>query len=430
MEVSRRKLLFSASSIIICSIFCIACKPVAKTTKRGTERSMLTNPTAGELEILSSTGTHLLGRHSNGPIKITNRSFSGEVQFDQFYWSNIEFENCDFINCSMTRGTLLNVRFVNCLFFANMWQDRNWENISFHGCAWHGPFKMGASKGEKSIQFEECEFVGATERELGYGGRAEYFGAIGGTNGRALFRKCKFERTFIYGGLSTECVNSKMLDVGIYVEESSKILFENVTASGLIDLGNNNFSTVVFKQSTFSDRLTFEGATIGSALFEEINANLDLSAVKAASVFLKRVTFTGPLQPKPRFQYGLNCESSKIEHLEIDNCSFEGANPELYLSGEETPEELSMESSAMSQNVYSTDIENLVLRSTPIINGHFRYMRITKLLMENLRITSADFSRSIIDQFMAKNVTQAENLKLGSATVKKNASGIRFRSSG
>lgn len=429
MKFFRRRLLFSASSIIISSVFCLACKPVVKTKKRERGELMLTNPTAAELKILSSTKPHQVESVGEITLKISNRTFSGEVQLNEFIWNDIEFENCDFINCSMTRGTIRNARFINCLFFANLWQDRNWENVSFRDCAWHGPFKMGARKGGELIQFEECEFIGATAEELGYGGRVEYFGSIGGTNGKALYRQCKFERTFVHGGLSTEFLKSEMSDVVFYGQDNSRVVLENVIGSGVVELGNNIFTTVKFKESIFSDRLTLEGATIGAAVFEEVNANLDLSMVKAESIVLAHVTFNGSEEPKPQLQYGLNCESSKIKRLTIENCSFSRLGAELHLSGEETSEELTVGPLATSKNVYSTDIENLVIRSTPIINGHFKYMRITELTMENLRITSADFSRSIIGLFTANNVVLAENLELGDVIVKKNASSIRFHSS-
>jgi len=430
MKIVRRKLLLSASSIIICGVFCFACKPVAKTKRRKRGEFMLTNPTATELEILSSVNVHRLNHAGDIAFKISNRIFNSDVQLNEFIWNNIEFENCDFINCSMTKGVIRNARFVNCLFFANLWQDRNWEDVSFRDCAWHGPFKMGASKGSELIHFEKCEFIGATAEELGYGGKSEYFGSIGGTSGKAVYSRCKFERISIHGGLSTELLDSEIVDIIFYSEESSQVLFKNVMATGVIGLGNNKFSSVKFNQSVFSDRLTFEGATIGSAVFEEVKANLDLTMVMAESITLSHVTFKAPDKPKPQLQYGLNCESSKIGNLTIENCNFASSEAELHLSGEETAEELMAEPMIMPKNVYSTDVENLVIRSTPIINGHFRYMRITKLVMEDLRITSADFSRSIIGLFISNNVASAEGLDLGHARVQKNTSNIRFRSFG
>jgi len=277
MKPLRRTLLCSIPAAIACSLLCNACGPIGKFKGRIKGKFMLTSPTAAELNLLSSAGSTQQAHDKGAFFKISNRSFDGDVQFNEFVWSDIEFENCDFVNCSMMSGVVRNVRFVNCLFFANAWQDKIWENVYFRDCAWHGPFKMGAATGNGLTQFEECEFIGATAEELGYGGKTEYFGSIGGTDGKVMYRKCKFERTFIYGGQVTECLSSRMSDVVIYGQDNSEILFDNILASNLVNLGNNHFSVVNVKSSTFSDRLTFEDTTIGSAVFENVIANLDLT---------------------------------------------------------------------------------------------------------------------------------------------------------
>lgn len=152
------------------------CEKRQKTTKHERNRKMLTKISSDELQLLSNRKKE--DRLNPGKrLKISGKTFDLDNRFDHFEWINVDFENCDFINCTMYGGVLRNVNFVDCLFFANNWDDEFWIDVSFQACAWRGPFDMGAPKGEGELKFVDCEFVGATEEELGYGGRQRLLAA-------------------------------------------------------------------------------------------------------------------------------------------------------------------------------------------------------------------------------------------------------------
>jgi uncharacterized protein YjbI with pentapeptide repeats len=267
-------------------------------------------------------------------LKITGGTFDADVRFDHFEWVDVDFDSCDFINSSMYNGVLRNVKFVDCLFFANTWNDELWNDVSFRECAWRGPLDMGASQGTRDLKFFDCEFLGATEEELGYGGKAETYGSIGGTNGSVDFQNCSFVRTYINGGNVTIYRHCKTRDVVVYEKDNSSISVRNLTATGLVDVSNGKFSRVSIADSEFEGRLTFNDTRCETALFENIKVNLDLTLVKAKSVEVKGVTFVGADSRESTFQYGLTCELAKLGQLTIIDCNFQGYGARFHLSGE------------------------------------------------------------------------------------------------
>jgi uncharacterized protein YjbI with pentapeptide repeats len=408
-------------------IFFPGCSQPATTRKRTSPMGAL--PTSEEMNLLSNID--LRRKEQAGmTIKISNRAFGNNIRFDHFEWEDIHFINCDFIGCLMFDGTLRNVRFTNCLFFANRWDGGRWEDVSFKECAWRGNFDMGVRNGDKTLTFEDCEFIASTAKELGYGGRSEYFGGIGGTNGSVLYQRCNFERTYINGGSSTELRDCNMLNVVVSAKVGSSILLEDIRASELVDFRNKAFSTVAIKKSSFTDRLTFNNTKIDTAVFEDFKANLDLTLVKARSIELRRVTFVGPAEPKPQFKYGLTCESAKIFSLTIDDCSFQGRGAALFLSGEQNWKKANGETRTKAEDVYSTSIENLSIRRTPINSGGFEYMDIGNLLLENLVLGNADFSNTTIRKFVTRNVTLSGKLKLENTNIVERATDLSISSLG
>jgi uncharacterized protein YjbI with pentapeptide repeats len=372
-----------------------------------------------ELELLSNVGSRR-NKHQGARLKIRDRIFGGDLRLDEFEWENIDFEHCDFLNCVMLNGELRNVNFMDCLFLANRWGKGMWEDVSFKDCAWRGPFDMGTPSGVKVLKFDDCEFIGATAEELGYGGKSEYFGSIGGTNGNVLYQGCSFERTFINGGAATKFRGCKMRDVVVYGKDDSSMLLENVTADELVDFGTGLgvYSAIAIKNSKFGGTLTFEGAKIGSAVFEDVQANLDLTLVKANSIVLNRVTFLGSGTPEPEFQYGLTSQSAKIATLTIADCVFQGYGAFLFLSGVEDRTKASGKPLKKGhKNLYSTDIANLSIRNTPVNNGHFKYMNIGNLSLESLSIGTADFSNGRIGKFVTRDVTLTGTIKFDNTII-------------
>jgi uncharacterized protein YjbI with pentapeptide repeats len=396
-----------------------ACKQKNATTTHTRTSAMGKPLTPEELQLL--TDIEFRRKRATGKaVKISNRIFREDIRFDPFEWENIDFENCDFLGCMMFNGALTNVSFSNCLFFANRWDGGKWDDVSFRDCAWRGPFDMGTRNGEKSLKFDDCEFVGATAEELGYGGKSDYFGGIGGTNGSVIFNKCKFERTYINGGRATQFRNCHMNDVVIDGKDGSSMLLEDVTGIELIDFGTKTgvFSTVIIKRSVFQHMLTFDNSKIESAVFHDVKANLDLSRVKARSVDLLRMTFLGSEKPEPGFRYGFTSESAKISELRIEDCTFQGYGASLFLSGEEDMAESNAKPKKKDHvNFYSTDVGSLSIRNTPINDGRFQHMHIGHLLLEDLHIGGADFSNGTIRKFVTRNVTSSGKINLEKTSI-------------
>jgi len=387
---------------------------------------MTTPLSQDEIAILSSNHT-LRQAKDNSRIKICNRVLDIDIRFDNFVWSKVDFENCDFINCSMYHGMLQDVQFLNCLFFSNTWRHGTWENVLFKDCAWKGPFNMGAPKGVGTVSFLDCEFVGATEEELGYGGKAETFGSIGGTNGNVNYQHCGFKRVYINGGSATIFDRCEMLDVVIFGKNGSSIFFNKLTAAGLVDVSNGRFSSVRIADSEFKGRLTFNDTHIEKALFENVKVNLDLTLVKANSVEVKGVTFVGAESPKSTLQYGLTCELAKLEQLAVIDCRFQGYGARFHLSGEEPPHQIHEGNDPKLASAYSTTVDRLFIRNTPIDDGSFEYMNIGQFVLENLVLGNANFSNSSIQNFVTRNVRQSGQLKLENTKIVRKESDLQLQ---
>jgi uncharacterized protein YjbI with pentapeptide repeats len=375
------------------------------------DKIMSTKISAKELVLLSGSNRSA-NNDQRSRLKITGKTFDADVRLDHFEWVGVDFESCDFINSSMYNGVLRDVRFMDCLFFANTWDDELWNDVSFQGCAWRGPFDMGASQGGGDLKFLDCEFSGATEEELGYGGKAETYGSIGGTNGRVNYNNCSFVRTYINGGSSTAYYGCKMRDVVVYGKDSSSIAFKELNAAGLVDVSNGKFSSVTVVDSEFHGRLTFNDTYVEVALFENIQVNLDLTLVKAKTIDVKGVTFIGADSPNSSLQHGLTCELAKIEQLTVIDCNFQGYGGRFHLSGEAPPRQIIEIADPKLLIAYSTDIGKLLIRNTPIDGGRFERMNIGQLELENLVLGDADFSHSSIQNFVTRSVRQNGRLKL------------------
>lgn len=381
---------------------------------------MIPVPTKEEIEFL---GNIKIRRQvlKGAPLIITGRLFGKDLRLDSFELENTHFVDCDFVACTMLGGVLKGVHFTNCLFVANLWDEGQWDDVVFTGCAWRGRFNMGPSLGAKSVKFDDCEFIGSTSEEMGYGGPADYFGIIGGTNGDVLYQKCKFEHTYINGGATLKIISCTLNESVLVAKDNSLLLIEDVTADGLIrvGLGRGDFSSVTVRKSKFARALIFEGAKIGVGIFEDLVADLNLNIVKARSIDLRRVTFLSPVKENPQYQYGLNMESAKIGTLNITDCTFQGNSAALYLLGEEQkmrPVKIGAVDVNKINN-YSTDVENMSIKNTPVNRGRFEYMNIGNLLMEDLRVVDADFSNSKIGKFTLRNVSMTGKVEFANTTI-------------
>ena len=106
--------------------------------------------------------------------------------------------------------------------------------------------------------------------------------------------------------------------------------------------------------------LIFDKAKMTTALMEDVKANIDLTRVHARSISLKRITFvTGP-KPEAHFEYGLHTTSAKIDALTLEDCSFEGSLPTLYLAGKKNRQQAPARPASGERplNLYSTAIGN------------------------------------------------------------------------
>jgi hypothetical protein len=355
----RRKCLVVGLSCFT-GVFFAACRNKVDYPSRIRRNEMMTQPLPEEILVLTDINQRRK-KFPGAPLKVRGRVFDDRVQLDHFMWETTEFENCDFLGCTMLRGALGKVRFSNCLFVANRWDGGQWNDVTFVSCAWRGRFNMGVGGGTNVLRFEGCEFSGATPEEIGYGGRAEQYGIIGGTNGDVIYENCQFERMYINGGASLTLQQCTMRDVVIYAQDDARIFVANVVGKGLVNFGTGvgKFSSVSVKKSSFADSLVFESARIGSALFEDVTANLDLDIVTAESVVLRRMIFSSSTKPEAQFKYGLTSESAKIQSLRIEDCAFQGDGAALYLMGEKnraSAAEQAEQSLKKIGNVFSTTL--------------------------------------------------------------------------
>jgi uncharacterized protein YjbI with pentapeptide repeats len=381
---------------------------------------MIPVPTKEEIESLGNIDTRRT-KLKGQPLIIQGKLFNKEIRLSAFELEDTQFIDCDFVESTMLGGVLRNVSFKNCLFVANLWTKGRWDDVSFTKCAWRGRFNMGPSLGERDLTFDDCEFVGATADEMGYGGPADYFGIIGGTDGNVSYRKCRFERTYINGGSVLSILDCKMKECVLVAKGEARLLVEQVAAEGgtKVGLGRGNFKSVTFKKSSFGSALIFEGAQMGVAIFEDVVADLNFTAVKASSIELNRVTFNSPAEPNPQFQYGLTMESAKVGTVSIVDCNFQGPKSGLHLLGEEDrfPVEKGKETSKKHTNRYSTDFDTLIIKNTKIDGGRFLYMHVDALLFENLAMTNSDFSNSTIGKFSLRNVIMSGKLEFASTFI-------------
>jgi uncharacterized protein YjbI with pentapeptide repeats len=419
MKPQRRKYILVGAALLS-GVYLAACdknKPELASKRRS---AMIPKPTKDEMDFLRNVVVRRT-RLKDGPLEITGKLFDNEVRLDGFEWENTHFVNCDFVGCTMLGGALRNVRFTNCLFVANLWDKGQWDDVSFSSCAWQGRFNMGPSLGARTLIFEDCQFVGSTAEEMGYGGPADYFGIIGGTKGDVFYNKCTFERTYINGGASLRIKSCRLHESTLLAGTGSTLLVEDVTATGLIEIGSNagDYSSVTIRRSKFARNLSLEGAKIGVGLFEDVAADLNLSIVKARSINLLRVTFLAPEDPNPQYQYGLNSESAKIGSMSITDCAFQGKGAALYLRGKKIDLQLAKIDHKTQKpiDLESTDVETLVIHNTQVSHGHFEYMNLGSLMFESLKIVDADFSNSKIQKFVLRDVSMSGKLEFANTVI-------------
>jgi uncharacterized protein YjbI with pentapeptide repeats len=376
-------------------------------------------PSQEEMGMLSN---FILRRQRLGErkLKLEGRLFDSNIRMVAFSLENTEFVDCDFMGSTMLEGDLQNVRFTNCLFDASRWDDGSWENVYFTGCVFRGPFNVGPKRGKKSLQFESCTFEGATAKKSGYGGRSEYFGSIGGTEGDVLYDKCAFSRTYINGGSHLTLRDCQMNETVISARDDCQAIFERINAIGVIDVGAGagNFSSFQIRQSTFADLLTFKGGRIGALILEDVTVDLLLNSLKANSVNLTRVTFICEKKIVKTFQYGLQTESAKIGKMIVSDCVFDGHVPAMYLYGRKDRTDAVKKAAAGRNyvNVYATCIGELVFRNT-VVRGRFEYMEIGVLSFESLRIHDSNFSNCKISNLVMRNVNMFGNVEFAGAFI-------------
>jgi uncharacterized protein YjbI with pentapeptide repeats len=407
LKHKRRKYLSTAVGLLG-SFLLPACSRNASTIANARTNAQIPRVSKEEVELLRNLDTRRTNLKDK-PLVVRGRLFDSEIRLSSFELENTQFIDCDFVRSTMLGGNLKNVVFQNCLFVANLWDEGRWDNVSFTKCAWRGRFNMGPSLGDKDLIFDDCDFVGATAKETGYGGPADYFGIIGGTNGNVFYRNSRFERTYINGGLSLSIVDCKMMESVLVAKDEAHLLVERVSAEGVIKvgLGRGKFNSVTVRNSTFGRSFIFEGTHMGIAIFEDVVADLNLSIVKASSIDLKRVKFNSPAEPNPQFQYGSAMESANVGKVSIVDCDFGGRKASLHLMGEKDEDEEKRDKNVSKTHVnyYSTDFDSLTIKNTKIDGGEFAYMNIGVLLLENLEITNSDFSNSKIVKLVLRNVS-------------------------
>ena len=376
-------------------------------------------PTVNEMALLQDVK---LRRTSlkNRPLVIKNRVFDNSVRFQDFELEDTEFVNCDFLNCLMLDGILTNVRFINCLFFANRWTDGAWTNVQFKDCAWRGPFNMGPTIGEGTLRFDACEFVGSTLEELGYGGKADYFGSIGGTMGDVVYENSKFQRVFINGGKSLRISKCNFDDVVVDAQDDSEILLEDIEGRELLDLGSHSvFAKVHVRRCVFNGPVTLSDAKMELGIFEDVVATLNFSRVKAKRIDLRRVSFKGTAKPDNIYLYGLITQSAKIDNFVIEDCAFVENGGALNLQGDldDRPNSTEKRETSRPSNLYSTVIGNLLIRNTPVKNGRFDYVEAKEVIFDNLALAGANFSHAKIDRLKFRDVKMSGKIELTEAHI-------------
>ena len=296
---------------------------------------MMTRPTEAEMSLIADIK---LRRNtlSGQPLVIEGRLFSDDVRLEKFELENTQFINCNFVGCTMLQGTLRNVSFANCLFVANLWENGPWDEVSFSGCAWRGHFKMGSAAVKGNVRFDDCEFIGSTPEEMGYGGKADTFGAVGATDGDVSYSKCRFRHTYINGGTSLHVKSSILNECNLVAAAGARLLVEDVMGSGFIaiEAAKDIFSSINVRDSKFSGPLSLEDIRIGTGTFERLVADLNLSIVKADKIDVHNVTFISPDKADPQFRYGFDTQSARIGSLNIIDCDFRGPAATLCLGGE------------------------------------------------------------------------------------------------
>jgi len=369
----------------------------------------ITKPTREEMSFIADINLRrdvLKGQ----PLVIEGRIFSEEIRLNQFELENTKFLNCDFVGCTMLQGMLRNVSFENCAFVANIWDKGRWDDVSFLGCAWRGRFNMGPSEGKGKLRFDDCEFIGLTSKEMGYGGPADTFGAIGGTKGDVFYNNCRFAHTYINGGASLHIKSSILDDSRIFAGTGARLLMEDITGSGFVVVEGGQdifFSSVIVRDSKFSGPLILKDVGIGTGTFERIVADLNLKIVRADTINIHDVTFFSPDSPNPQFRYGLHTQSARIGSLNIVDCNFRGPSSTLNLWGE--AEYRLDQKDADGNDVFTTEmataIEKLTIHHTNLIDARLQYMRVGNFRLEELAIKNADFSHSKINVLALRQVT-------------------------
>lgn len=396
---------FLAFSLVVgAGFFLNACNRNDSPSTRKGAKGMFAPPTNEEMELLQNFDLRQ-SKLSGSTLIIRNRIFDLNVRFDPFHWENTQFINCDFIQSILFRGVLNNVHFENCTFINIRFEESEWNDVIFAKCAGRGNFTLVADSGKNAI-FDDCEFIGSTPQQLGYGGISDSFGGIGGTDGEVIYRKCHLERVIVNGGSSVIIQDCKMIDVIGSADDDATLLLQNIEGKGFVKFhgATQNFTSVTVKDSRF-EVLTFREANIRNGLFERVKANLGLSESHAHNIILKDVTFLSEEKPEEDFRYGLNTNSAKIQNLTIENCLFEGKQVALNLLGnDDLQKDEALLKGEKHINKYSTTINTLIIRNTPIIRGKMEYMEVKSMLLENLTIQGADFSHGNFGQFILRNV--------------------------
>ena len=348
------------------------------------------------------------------PLLIRNRVFDHNIRLQRFALENTEFINCDFLSSVMLDGVLSNVRFFNCLFFANRWTDGSWTDLQFKDCAWRGPFNMGPSRGEGTLRFDGCEFVGSTLEELGYGGKADYFGSIGGTMGAVIYETCIFQRVFINGGMTLRISKCEFDDVVVDAQDKSEILIEDVVGRKLIDLGAHSgvFSKIHVRKCEFDSTVTLREAKMEVGLFEDVVATLDLAFVMATRIDLRRVAFKGKANPDASLMYGLIAESARIGSMVIEDCTFIEKGGALNLQGKQK------DHGPKKGKIYPTSIGSLFISSTPVNNGRFEYLVAKEVIFDKLAVSGANFTHSKIERLLFRDVKMTGKIELTGADIR------------
>ena len=334
MALRRRKVLLVGAVVVFQAVIA-GCTRAGSMIGEIRRAARMSAPTPQELELLRNIKARRTAL-GNKQLVIAGRLFDAETRLEDFELENTLFKDCDFEGCTMLQGVLRNVSFDNCRFISNVWEKGPWDNVSFSGCAWRGRFKMGSAALKGDLRFDDCEFIGYTPKEMGYGGPADTFGAVGANNGNVFYKNCRFAHTYIHGGALLNIKSSILDDCKLLAATGARLLVEGVTGSGLIDIEGGRdvvFSSVVVRDSKFSGALSFEDVQIGSGTFERLTADLTLEASRADTIDMRNVTFFSKDGANPGYRTGLDTRSAKIRILNILDCDFRGPAATLCLGG-------------------------------------------------------------------------------------------------